>query len=137
MAEAVFKKMVVDEGLESKIEVDSAGTSGWHAGERPHDGTLAILEKNGVPHEWMKSRQIVKKDFDHFDYIVAMDKDNIKALAHFGKINENQVFRLLDLVENSSVKNVPDPYYTDNFGEVYKLVEAGCKALMEKIKAEI
>jgi protein-tyrosine phosphatase len=137
MAEAVFQKMVVDEGMESKIKVDSAGLGDWHKGERPHSGTLKVLNKHGVPHEWMTSRQIKKNDFAEFDYIVAMDEDNINGLSRFGQVKESQVFRLLDLVENSSIKDVPDPYYTGKFDEVYDLVYTGCEKLMEKVKSDL
>jgi protein-tyrosine phosphatase len=137
MAEAVFQKMVVDEGLDSKIKVDSAGLGDWHKGERPHSGTLKVLDKHGVPHDWMRSRQITKNDFALFDYIVAMDDDNIDGLSRFGQVKESQVFRLLDLVENSSIKDVPDPYYTGRFDEVYDLVFAGCQVLMEKVKSDL
>jgi protein-tyrosine phosphatase len=137
MAEAVFQKMVVEEGLDSKIKVDSAGLGDWHKGERPHSGTLKVLDKHGVPHDWMRSRQITKNDFTVFDYIVAMDDDNIDGLSRFGQVKVSQVFRLLDLVENSSIKDVPDPYYTGRFDEVYDLVFAGCQVLMEKVKSDL
>ncbi len=136
MAEAVFRHMVAEEGLSSQIQVDSAGTGGWHAGERPHRGTLNVLDRHGISHEGLVARQVRRDDFREFDYIVAMDTDNLEDLRRFGKWSEGQVFRLLDLVDEVADKDVPDPYYTGNFDQVYELVRLGCERLLQKIKQE-
>jgi protein-tyrosine phosphatase len=136
MAEAVFRHMVGQEGLSSQIHVDSAGTGGWHAGERPHRGTLNVLDRHGISHEGLVARQVRREDFREFDYIVAMDTDNLEDLRRFGAWKEGQVFRLLDLVDEVSDKDVPDPYYTGNFDQVYELVRLGCERLLNKIKQE-
>jgi protein-tyrosine phosphatase len=135
MAEAVFRNLVKTEGLAEEIEIDSAGISGWHAGERPHHGTIQVLSKHGISHDGIYSRQIQKNDLQTFDYIVAMDEENIEGLRKLG-VSKGKVFRLLDLVDNSLTKNVPDPYYTGNFDQVYDLIERGCEALLRKIKEE-
>lgn len=136
MAEAVFRTMVVEAGLTDRIEIDSAGLGGWHAGERPHKGTLQVLTQHGILHEGIHSRQIQKVDLDEFDYIVAMDEENMTGLKRLGAERSDKVFRLLDLVEESQVKNVPDPYYTGNFDEVYEMVTRGCKVLLDRIQHE-
>jgi protein-tyrosine phosphatase len=136
MAEAVFRKQVREAGLQDRIEIDSAGLGGWHAGERPHRGTLAVLDKHGVPHTGIHSRQITKADLSSFDYLVAMDEENMEGLQKLGAVAGDKVFRLLDLVEERKDKNVPDPYYTGNFDEVYEMVTQGCEALLAKIKTE-
>jgi protein-tyrosine phosphatase len=136
MAEAVFRKMVQEAGLSEQIDIDSAGLGGWHAGERPHKSTIRILDQYGVPHEGIRSRQIQKADLQKFDYIVAMDADNMAGLKRVGALKEHQAFRLLDLVEDVQDKNVPDPYYTGHFAEVYDLVTRGCERLLAKIREE-
>lgn len=136
MAEAVFRKMVMEEGLSAQIEIDSAGLGGWHAGERPHRGTLEVLTRHGVAHEGIHSRQIEKRDLQAFDYIVAMDEENMAGLRRLGAKPGKQVFRLLDLVADSQTQNVPDPYYTGDFDEVYEMVMNGCRELLHKIKQE-
>ncbi|MFD2169754.1 low molecular weight protein-tyrosine-phosphatase [Tumebacillus lipolyticus] len=136
MAEAVFRKQVEDAGLQDRIEIDSAGLGGWHAGERPHRGTLAVLDEHSVAHAGIHSRQITQQDVAAFDYIVAMDAENMEGLKRYGALAGNRVFRLLDLVEAQSEKNVPDPYYTGNFDEVYEMVTDGCQILLEKIRRE-
>ena len=136
MAEAVFRQMVKGKGLADVIEVDSAGLGGWHAGERPHKGTREILTKYGIAHDDIRSRQIRHTDIADFDYIVAMDEDNMQGLKALGAKPGPKVFRLLDLVEERQDKNVPDPYYIGNFEEVYDLVQTGCSCLLDKIRQE-
>lgn len=137
MAEAIFRQMVKERGLEQEIEIDSAGLSGWHAGERPHRGTLEILTRHGIPHKSIRSRQVQTSDVQNFDYIVAMDEENLEGLERLGAKRSQRVFRLLDLVPDAPEKNVPDPYYTGNFDEVYKLISAGCGRLLAIIVEEL
>lgn len=135
MAEAVFKKMVRDEQLEEKIFVDSAGTSDWHVGKPPHQGTVAKLNEYGISTEGMRGRQLQKEDYDQFDYIIGMDASNIEAIRHIFQTNDDtKIMRLLDLTDDK--KDVPDPYFTGDFQETYDLVTKGCRKLLEKIKRE-
>jgi protein-tyrosine phosphatase len=136
MAEAVFRHMVAEEGLSDLIAVDSAGIGGWHAGERPHRGTIDVLNQHGVAHEGIRARQIRREDLETFDYIVAMDEDNLRGIQRLRTTPKGQVFRLLELVDDMADKNVPDPYHTGNFAEVYELVTEGCKRLLDRIKKE-
>lgn len=136
MAEAVFRQMVKERELEQRIEIDSAGISGWHAGERPHRGTLEILTRYGIPNETIRSRQIQRSDIAAFDYIVAMDAENMEGLKQLGAEAGDRIFRLLDLVPDASDKDVPDPWYTGNFDAVYELVTDGCERLLDMIIAQ-
>lgn len=137
MAEAVFRDYVAREGLNDKIEVDSAGTGNWHVGNPPHEGTSTLLKEKGISTEGMKARQIIQEDGEKFDYIIAMDSQNLKDLRKVIAEKEGSVVTLfLDLVENAPFKDVPDPYFTGNFDEVYDLVTQGCEALLERIKKE-
>lgn len=135
MAEAVFRDYVRREGLEGKIEVDSAGTGDWHIGESPHRGTIEILKKYGIDSSGLVARQIQREDMENFDYVVAMDsknKQDIEALQV--KYPKAKVVYLLDFVPHTKTKDVPDPYFTGNFEEVYSLVKDGCKGLLDYIK---
>lgn len=137
MAEAVFRDLVRREGLQDKIVVDSAGTGSWHVGEPPHRGTLRILKNKGISTDGMKARQIVPEDGEKFHYILAMDRQNLRDLKKVIQAKEGVSVQLfLDLVQDVSFQDVPDPYFTGNFDEVYDLVIRGCRALLEKIKAE-
>ncbi len=137
MAEAVFRQMVQERGLAQRIEIDSAGLSDWHVGARPHRGTLEVLTTHGIAHESIRSRQIQRADLRNFDYIVAMDDENMQGLQRLGAELGSKVFRLLDLVAEVPDKNVPDPYYSGNFEQVYQLVNVGCQRLLEKIIQQI
>ncbi|WP_075980095.1 low molecular weight protein-tyrosine-phosphatase [Bacillus massilinigeriensis] len=136
MAEAMFRDLVMKEGFNQVIHVDSAGTGNWHIGQPPHEGTRKILKKYLIDGSDLFARQIQKKDLNEFDYIIAMDSENVKNIkAMMDKpITETKVLRLLDYVHHIKVKDVPDPYFTGNFEEVYELVEQGCKQLLEEIK---
>lgn len=136
MAEAVFREMVKREGLSELIHVDSAGTGDWHIGQPPHTGTKEILERNNITVNGLKARQIKSDDLEKFQYIIAMDSENKRNIeklqAAFPKAN---VEVLLDFVPHIENKNVPDPYFTGNFQEVYDLVKEGCENLLMHIKA--
>jgi protein-tyrosine phosphatase len=134
MAEAVFLHLVKEAGLQDKIEADSAGTGDWHIGANPHRGTQRILARNAINYTH-QSRQIGKQDFDSFDYFVVMDNMNFDDVLALGAPS-NKVSRLLEYVWGSPTLEVPDPYYTDRFDEVYELVKAGCEGLLARIRAD-
>lgn len=136
MAEAVFKHLIKKEGLEEYFIVDSAGIGAWHSGELPHRGTRKILDENHIPYEGIVARQIQKSDLQNFDYIIAMDDNNLKDLHQLGQNAKGVICKLLDFVPEIKDKNIPDPYYTGNFQEVYELVTKGCTNLLNTIKKE-
>ena len=135
MAEAVMRHLVEQEGLQGKIEIDSAGTSSWHIGEPPHRGTKEKLREHQISTEGMQGRQLALADYKEFDYIIGMDDSNIHTIYQMLCVEQdNKILRLLDLTHHQ--KDVPDPYYTGNFQETYELVVDGCRALLEKIRIE-
>lgn len=137
MAEAVLRRMAADEGMSERLEIDSAGTGDWHIGKPPHEGTRKLLDGKGISYEGMRARQFITEDFRDFDYIICMDTANERDVRALRASNDGaQVMKFMELVEGSSTADVPDPYYTGNFDEVYSLVEAGCRALLNRIKAE-
>lgn len=135
MAEAIFRDLVEKDQLSGKISIDSAGTSGWHTGNPPHKGTLEILKKYKISEQGLKARQFTADDLHTFDYIVVMDDKNLDDVKRIGE-GPAKVLRLLDIVDASELKNVPDPYYTGDFEETYDLVTKGCDALLQLIKEE-
>src|SRR5579859_5982366 len=134
MAEGVFKHLVHEAGLDGQVEVDSAGTTGYHAGERPHRGTLRVLAQNGIPYDGI-SRQITRADLSDFDYVVVMDDENLADVNALG-MAQGKVVRLLDFAPDQPVREVPDPYYNDKFEEVYDLVLQGAQGLLAQIRKE-
>jgi protein-tyrosine phosphatase len=136
MAEAILKSLVKKQGLENTIKVDSAGTGDWHVGNPPHKGTQEILQKNNISTQGLIARQMNKND-SKYDYIIAMDERNKENIVGvLGSKHQEKVFKLLDLVEEAVDKNVPDPYFTGNFEEVFELVIKGCNNLLNKIMIE-
>lgn len=138
MAEGIFRDLVEKEGMSEQISVDSAGTSHWHIGKPPHQGTLDLLEAKGVSAEGLTARQLVRNDLESFDYIVGLDRSIMKDIEKLTRAtsNEPEYILLLELID-SYTKDVPDPYYTGNFDEVYELLYDGCNALLNKIKQTI
>jgi len=138
MAEAIFRKLIQDENLTEKISVDSAGTGHWHIGKPPHDGTISILNQNGINASGLKARQLVRNDLETFDYIIALDREILKDINKLMRASEHkpEILLLLSLIDTYTT-DVPDPYYTDNFEEVYDLLYNGNKALLVKLKTEL
>ncbi|MHA6484034.1 low molecular weight protein-tyrosine-phosphatase [Paenibacillus sp. strain BS8-2] len=141
MAEAVMRHLVAQEGKSDSIEVDSAGTGDWHLGHPPHEGTRGLLDRQGISYEGMRARLVISDDYKQFDYIVPMDSKNLRdAEAVFAQSANRangedgpEIFTFMELLPDRGIADVPDPYYSGNFDEVYELVEAGCKALLDKI----
>lgn len=137
MAEAIFRDLVNQESLSEKIEVDSAGLGHWHVGEAPHEGTRDILDKQHVSYEGMKARQLHTRDFSDFDYLIAMDDQNISTLQEFDENHDDiTVAKLMDFVDKADDVNVPDPYFTGNFDYTFDLVSSGCHSLLNYIRDE-
>ncbi|WP_028401647.1 low molecular weight protein-tyrosine-phosphatase [Ectobacillus panaciterrae] len=135
MAEAIFRDLVRKEGLENEITADSAGTGDWHIGQAPHSGTQKILTENAIGYEGIQARRVEKEDLIKFDYIIAMDNKNLQDLKRLGHVH-GYIGRLSDFVPNGDWTDVPDPYFTGNFNEVYDLVTDGCNRLLARIRNE-
>jgi protein-tyrosine phosphatase len=134
MAEGVFRQMVNNAALADKISVDSAGTGDWHVGEEPHKGTLAIFCKHNIAYNGV-ARQLTHEDFARFDYIIAMDRSNLRTIRNQMPFDCNATIALLlDYAPTLSTRDVPDPYYDGRFDEVYDLVSAGCQGLLAAIR---
>jgi protein-tyrosine phosphatase len=133
MAEAVFQKLVNNAGLTDQIYVDSAGTSSYHVGERAHPGTRRVLSSHGIDYDG-RARQIKPEDRNNGStYFIAMDSENMEELRkRYGDLPH--IYRLLDFATHANVHDVPDPYYSDNFDYVYRLVDDGCRGLLDTIR---
>ncbi|PYY25400.1 low molecular weight protein-tyrosine-phosphatase [Paenibacillus illinoisensis] len=136
MAEAVLRHKIVQRGLQHQIQVDSAGTGDWHIGKPPHEGTRKLLDSYQISYADMAARQFGSADFNQFDYIVCMDDSNVANVRKITGGAEADIMKFMDLLPNESLREVPDPYFTGNFEEVYKLVEAGCNVLLEQIQKD-
>jgi protein-tyrosine phosphatase len=138
MADAVFQQKVKNVNLQSSIQVDSAGTAGYHEGETAHHGTLRTLQEHNIPYNG-RSRKLRREDFSTFDYILAMDKSNLRNIKRLNIATDAEIEMFLSYANKAgtvSKTEVPDPYYDNRFAEVYDLVDRGTDALLAKIRRD-
>jgi len=136
IAEAVLRHKIRERGLSRDIAVDSAGTGDWHIGKAPHEGTRRILDQNGISYEGMLARLVSSDDFDKFAYIICMDESNGSNVRKLPGAEKAELLFFMDLLPEEELREVPDPYFTGNFEQVYDLIDAGCTVLLDKIIAE-
>jgi protein-tyrosine phosphatase len=138
-AEGVMRALVRDAGLEDRIEIDSAGTGGWHAGEPPDARATEAARRRGVTLAGA-ARQIVPEDFERFDLLVAMDRENLRGLLAVAPDEEAaEKVRLLREFDPKATGDldVPDPYYGGErgFETVLDQVQAACRGLLGELRA--
>ncbi|MEM7481702.1 MAG: low molecular weight protein-tyrosine-phosphatase [Acidobacteriota bacterium] len=133
-AEGVLERLIDERGLEALVEVDSAGTIAYHQGEEADPRMRQAAEERGYTLT-SRARKVEPEDFDNFDLIVAMDRDNLEDLHELG-IEGRAALRLLsDFLPAGSPKDVPDPYYggAQGFEEVLDLIEQAGPALLDSV----
>lgn len=138
-AHGVFRTLVEQRGLTHLIEIDSAGTAAYHIGNPPDHRSAAAALRRGYDLSDLRARQAISADFEHYDYIIAMDKENLTELKSICPANfQGHLGLFLDLAE-LSVREVPDPYYggLSGFDQVLDLVEAASEALLNRIAKEL
>jgi len=133
-------RLVRDAGLVGQVEVDSAGTSGYHKGDPPDSRARAAARRRGVELRG-RARQFKRADWDRFDYVLAVDRTNFEDLEQTSPSPEAlKKLRLLRTFDPSSQKDagVPDPYFggDDGFEEVLDICEAACRGLLEHVRRE-
>ncbi len=135
MAEAVFRELVDKSNLRDQIEIQSAGTGSWHAGERAHRGTREVLSRHGIDPNGLIAKQVSQDMLDKADYVIAMDSENLSDLRSW-QIEPGKVSRLLDYAHDINVRDVPDPYYDGRFELVYELARLGSQGLLKHIREQ-
>lgn len=132
-ADGVFRVMCQKMGKEKYIDVDSAGTAGWHIGGPPDARSIAAAKKRGYDLSFLKARQVSPEDFQRFDYVLAMDANNLIELKQMCPHSYAGTLDLFLAFANQCHNgDVPDPYYGENdgFDAVLDLVEDGCRGLL-------
>lgn len=132
LAEGILTSKVVSKN----IIIDSAGTSGYHAGEHPDKRSIKIAEKKGIDISKQRSRKFMIDDFEKFDLIYAMDESNFQDLITLAR-NENEIKKvklILKEVSENKILNVPDPYYGSNqgFEKVFEMLNEACEVIASK-----
>lgn len=134
-AEAVFKKKTDENGL--KIEIDSAGTAGYHKGAAPDKRSQAVGMEKGYDFKGSKCRKVALVDFEKFDYILGMDNENVTNLLEACPEEFKHKVSLFLSFSQSEEQQVPDPYYggKGGFEYVLELIEQGVDGLIQHLKA--
>lgn len=137
-AHGVFEGKLKDAALPD-IEIESAGTGSWHVGDPPDERAIAAALSRGYDLSYIRARQVKPTDFEYYDYILAMDKDNLRNLRAMAPRNHKAHLALfLSYAQNPHENEVPDPYYggADGFDYVLDLVEAASEGLLEHLCAK-
>jgi protein-tyrosine phosphatase len=139
-AEIIFRKQVDEAGLSEAIEIDSAGTIGFHAGKGPDPRMADTLRRRGYPIAG-RSRQVTTQDLAEFDLILAADSENLADLRRLDRASafRNKIRLLVDYCLEKEADHVPDPYYggQQGFEDVADLVEDACAGLLQEIRKRL
>ncbi len=137
-AHGVFQGLVEAAGEAGNIEVDSAGTGSWHVGEAPDQRATAAALERGYDLSTLRARQVCRNDFERFDYVLAMDGDNLAGLQQLAPSSyPGRLMLLLDFHPKADFSEVPDPYYGGDTGftQVLDMVEEASRGLLADILA--
>lgn len=138
-AEAVFRAVAAREAPDMVLEVDSAGTAGYHVGELPDRRTRQAAARRGYDLSAQRARVIEASDFEQFDLILAMDRENLRALERRAPAHRRERLRLfLEFAPEAGINEVPDPYYggANGFEDVLDLIEAASRGLVAHLRSQ-
>ncbi len=140
MAEGVFKHYVAQAGLQDLIASDSAGTHDYHIGEPPDPRALRASERRGYDLSALRGRQVSRGDFGEFDYLLAMDETNLRALERLCPSQHAHKLKLfMEFSPGPALREVPDPYYggEQGFERVLDLVEQAAQGLLDHLRRRL
>lgn len=138
-AEGVFRHYVAKAGLSERIVVESAGTHAYHVGSPPDRRAHAAAERRGISLVDIRARRVSDDDFERFDYIIAMDEDNVERLKDQSPLEHHSKVRLFLEFSSSGQREVPDPYYggAAGFERVLDLVEDASRGLLKTLSNKL
>ncbi len=137
LAHGRFAHLVRESGLESRITVDSAGTHAYHVGEPPDPRSQQTAMHRGIDISEQHARKVSLADFETYDYLLAMDRDNLAILQSLAPAEHNHKVRLfLEFAPELEEQEVPDPYYggQSGFERVYDLIDAASQGLLQELR---
>lgn len=138
-AEGVARKLVAERGHEGRIEIDSAGTHGYHEGEPPDARSIEAAARRGIDLSGQRARRVRHDDFESFELILAMDRGHDRFLKRQAPKNAKSHIRMfLEYAPHLGIRDVPDPYYGagDGFERVLDMIEAAAGGLIDAIERE-
>jgi protein-tyrosine phosphatase len=138
-AEGVFRQLLKEAGLEDRVIVDSAGTGDYHTGEAPDERACETAARRGYDLTGLRARQVTRDDFANFDYILAMDIENLRALKRFCPPEYGHKVMLFTEFCSKGASVVPDPYGggPEGFERVLDLVEDASQGLLEHVREQL
>ena len=136
-AEGVFRHVAAGAGLAERISCESAGTHDYHVGEAPDPRTQRAAEQRGYNLCDLRARQVSRRDFEAFDYVLAMDEGHLRLLERLCPPQYAHKLKLfMEFGSDPKVREVPDPYYggVQGFEHVLDLVEQAARGLLDHLK---
>ena len=137
LAEGIFLHLVNEDGLADRFEIDSAGTGSWHVGEPPDARASLVAGQHGVELV-SRARQLTDDDLMHFDWVIAMDHENLRSIGRMADAagSEAEIHLLREFDSEGDGDEVPDPYYggASGFENVYVMVHRSCQALLARLR---
>ena len=136
MSEFIMKKMLGDQGLSGKVQVSSAATSREEIGNDMYPPAKRKLDREGIPYERHRARQVTRTDYDDFDLIICMEEYNLRNIARILPDDpEDKIHLLLDYSDNP--RDIADPWYTGNFDRTYDDIVEGLNGLIAYIRSQM
>lgn len=140
MAHGVVRLRLREAGLGDRIEIDSAGTHGYHEGSPPDERAREAALRRGVDISDLRARAVLVEDFESFDVILAMDDENLESLrTGAGRRHRGKIHLFMEYAAGDQGRIVPDPYYGGPIGfeRVLDMVEQAAEGLIARLKAEL
>lgn len=137
-AEAVFRQLVVNEGLQHHVHIDSAGTHAYHVNEPPDQRAQAAAARRGIDMSALRGRRATDSDLERFDYVLAMDSENYHNLMLISDdTNRHKIRLFMDFAPGRPEDEVPDPYYggPGGFDNVLDMVEEAAQGLLQELRS--
>ena len=138
-AEGVFRNLVEEAGLSDRIVIDSAGTGDYHIGSPPDERACEAAARRGYDLSALRARQVNRRDFAEFDYVLAMDEQNVRTLKSLAPAEHAHKVKLFTEFNSTPTRAVPDPYAggPDGFELVLDLVEDAARGLLRDVRKRL
>ena len=136
-AHGVFEHLLKEQGLVAEVEVDSCGTHAYHIGDPPDRRSQEVSEQRGISLSHLRARRVEMSDFEYYDYVLAMDNDNMEILGSMSPSpHAEKIHLFLDFAPSRSEDEVPDPYYggPNGFDIVLDMIEVASQGLLDDIR---
>lgn len=135
LGEGILRHYAAARGLGHLVETASAGTGNWHDGHPPDPRSVTVARAHGIDIGGQRARQLRSEDFDAFDLIFAMDRDNLRTLVRLAPHDSAADIHLFMDFVGGAARDVPDPYHdgSEQFERVFAMLDAGCRTLLDTL----